>query len=354
MTARLAWLDLARGLAVISMIVAHTSPWGGILNASEYVTAPWFAMLIGLSLLLAWQKSAGWVVFVFGNVARGVLLILLGEWLQLLYWQIDIVLQTLGLLIIVLAPIVALVGNRPAVWAGLGLVMALVSPMVMDATRQWLGRGTANPWLVQSLDLAAAGSHYRVSSFIAICAIGMAALPLLLREPTVAGWRGALTTAGLLAGAAVFYAIGRLGPWGAAAYSGTTLEIIGASLLSLSATWACAWLVAALGERRVRAWLGAVVDTGRMALTAYTVQVLALALITRWILVGASDDHWAVLLGVIALCVGFSWAWLKVFDIGPLEWILRLPARAIASKADPPAHTDVADDADAPRRPPPP
>ena len=172
MTGRLTWLDLARGFAVISMIVAHTSPWGGLLNASEYLTAPWFAMLIGISLLVAWEKAGGWVVFVFGNVARGLLLILLGEWLQRQYGQIDIVLQTLGLLIIVLAPIVALVGSRPAVWAGLGLVMALVSPLVMDATRAWLAGGEATWWLGRFLELSVAGGHYRVSSFIAICGSG--------------------------------------------------------------------------------------------------------------------------------------------------------------------------------------
>ena len=331
MTGRLIWLDLARGFAVISMIVAHTSPWGGILNASEYLTAPWFAMLIGISLLLAWEKTGGWVVFVLGNVARGLLLILLGEWLQQQYGQIDIVLQTLGLLIIVLAPIVALVGSRPAVWAGLGLVMAVVSPLAMDATRQWMAGGQATGWLGQLLELAVAGAHYRVSSFIAICGIGMAAVPLLLSRPAVAGVRGALTSAGLLLGAAASYVVGRLGPWGAEAYSGTTFEIIGAALLSLSATWACAWLVAGLGPQRVRAWLGAVVDTGRMALSAYTLQVLALALIVQWVLLGGSDDHWAIMLGVIALCLGFSWAWLKVFDIGPLEWVLRLPARAMTA-----------------------
>ena len=38
---------------------------------SEYLTAPWFAMLIGISLLVAWEKAGGWVVFVLGNVARG-------------------------------------------------------------------------------------------------------------------------------------------------------------------------------------------------------------------------------------------------------------------------------------------
>ena len=331
MTGRLTWLDLARGFAVISMIVAHTSPWGGILNASEYLTAPWFAMLIGISLLVAWEKAGGWVVFVLGNVARGLLLILLGEWLQRQYGQIDIVLQTLGLLIIVLAPIVAVVGSRPAVWAGMGLVTAIVSPLAMDATREWLAGGQTNWWLGQFLDLSVAGGHYRVSSFIAICAMGMAAVPLLLRVRAVGGVRGALTAAALLIGAAVSYAIGRLGPWGADAYSGTTFEIIGATLLSLSATWTCAWLVAGLGSQRVRAWLGAVVDTGRMALTAYTVQVLALALIVRWAVFGGSDDHWAIMLAVIALCLGFSWGWLKVFDIGPLEWVLRLPARAMTA-----------------------
>ena len=159
----------------------------------------------------------------------------------------------------------------------------------------------------------------------------MAAVPLLLRGPAVTGMRGALSAVGLLVGAGASYAIGRLGPWGADAYSGTTFEIVGAALLSLSATWACGWLVTALGPQRVRTGLGAVVDTGRMALTAYTVQVLVLALIVQWVLGGGSDDHWAIMLGVIALCLGFCWAWLKVFDIGPLEWLLRLPARAMTA-----------------------
>lgn len=332
MTGRLMWLDLARGFAVVSMIIAHTSPWGGVLNVTEYLTAPWFAMLIGISLLPAWEKSDWWVAFVLGNVARGLLLILLGEWLQRQYAQIDIVLQTLGLLIIVLAPIVVLVGRRSAVWAGLAVIMAFASPPLMDWGREWLASGGhSTGWLGQLVELAVAGGHYRVSSFLAIAAAGLAALPLLVDARAVSGLRGALTTAGLLAAAAVCYIGGRLGPWGADAYSGTTPEIVGAALLSLSATWLCAWAVASLGERRVRAWLGAVLDTGRMALTAYTVQVLALAAIVQIWLGNRSDDHWAVMFGVIALCLAFSWAWLKVFRIGPLEWVLRLPSRAISA-----------------------
>jgi uncharacterized membrane protein YeiB len=332
MAGRLTWLDLARGFAVISMIVAHTSPWGGVLNVSEYLTAPWFAMLIGISLLVAWRNTGGWLVFVLGNVARGLLLILLGEWLQRQYAQIDIVLQTLGLLIIVLAPLVALIGSRPAVWAGLALIMAFVSPVMMDFAREWLvAEGYSSGWLGRLVRFSAAGAHYRVSSFIAICAAGLAAVPLLVGGRAVAGVRGVVTAVSLLIAAAMSYVAGRLTPWGADAYSGTTFEIIGAALLSLSATWTCAWLVAVWGERPVRTWLGAVVDTGRMALSAYTVQVLALAVIVRVALGGRGDDHWVVMLGVIALCLAFSWAWLKVFRLGPLEWVLRLPARAMSA-----------------------
>ncbi len=168
----------------------------------------------------------------------------------------------------------------------------------------------------------------RVTTFLAIAA-GIAVTPSLV-EGRAAGRRGLATAGLLLVGSAVAIAGGRLSPLGADAYSGTWPEIIGVILLSLSATWFCAWLVAVLGEVGTRRWAGAVVDTGRMAFTAYAVQVLALAAIVRFLLGGGRDDHWAVMLGVIALCVGVSWAWLRAFPIGPLEWVLRLPGRVLA------------------------
>lgn len=333
--ARLLWLDLARGLAVISMIIAHTAPWGGVFVGTEYLTAPWFAMLVGISLLLAWEKAGSRVgapggragAFIAANVARGVLLILAGELLQRAYWQIDVVLQTLGLLTIVLAPLVVLVGRRRWVWAAISAAMVAVTPLLMDAARDWLlSSGSAGDWTGRLVSWGAAGIHYRVTTFLAIAAAGIAAAPSLL-EGRAAGRRGLATAGVLLVGSGAAIVGGRLSPLGADAYSGTWPEIVGVILLSLSATWFCAWLVAALGEARARWWVGAVVDTGRMAFTAYAVQVLALAAIVAVWLPGQRDDHWAVMLGVIALCVGVSWAWLRVFPIGPLEWVLRLPGR---------------------------
>lgn len=326
-TGRLTWLDLARGFAVISMVIAHTNPGGGLPVATEYLTAPWFALLIGISLLLAWEKSGGGAgAFILGNVYRGAVLIVVGEWLQGVYWQIDIVLQTLGLLTIVLAPLVVALGRRTWAWLALAVVMALLSPILMAAARDWLaGGGDAPAWLARGVQYAAAGVHYRVTTFLAIAAAGIAATPVLLAG-RARGWHGLLVALRLLGAAAVAYLGGRASAIGADAYSGTSLEIVGAALFSLSATWFCAWLVDAMGEERTRAWLGAVVDTGRMALSAYAIQVLALAAIMAYMLPGQRDDNWGVMAAVIALCVGVSWVWLKVFTSGPLEWLLRMPA----------------------------
>lgn len=206
-------LDLARGLAVVSMVIAHIAPWGGVFVETEYLTAPWFALLIGISLLLAWEKLGGRAgVFLLANLARGVLL--------------------------------------------------------MDAAREWLVEsGSAGGWVGRVVSWGAAGAHYRVTTFVAIAAAGIAAAPSLL-EGRAAGRRGLVTAGALLMGAALAIGGGRLSPLGADAYSGTWPEIVGVILLSLSATWFCAWLVDALGEVRKRWWVGAVVNTGRMAFTA--------------------------------------------------------------------------------------
>lgn len=215
---RLIWLDLARGFAVVSMIIAHTWPWGGLWSVVEYLTAPWFALLIGLSLSLAWQKGRERPArFVLDNVVRGGLLIALGISLQTVYAQIVVVLQTLG-------------------------ALTVVAALLMVA-------------------------------------------------------------------------------------SGTSAEVLGATLLSLSATVLCMWLVHVLGAAGTRRWLGAVVDTGRMALSAYCLQILALAAIVGLWLPGRRDDHWWVTASVTAICLGTSWLWLRFFRQGPVEAVLRLPSR---------------------------
>ena len=94
MRTRQLWLDLARGLAVISMVVAHTAPAGGIFTVTEYLTAPLFGAAIGAGIELAWRGwRSGSARFVGTNAVRGALLFLAGVLLQGVYWQVVVVLQ---------------------------------------------------------------------------------------------------------------------------------------------------------------------------------------------------------------------------------------------------------------------
>ncbi len=55
---RLIWVDVARCLALISMMLAHTAPTGGpggVLNLTEHLTAALFAALVGVSARLEVQ-----------------------------------------------------------------------------------------------------------------------------------------------------------------------------------------------------------------------------------------------------------------------------------------------------------
>lgn len=326
-TGRLRWLDLARGLAVVSMVIAHTSPWGGVFNVSEYLSAPWFAFLMGCSFRLATPapgRPHG--RFVVTSMMRGTVLVLLGVGLQAVYAQIDVVLAYLGLLTIVLAALAEPL-RRAGVAVGVAAVVAVVSPVAMTATRAWLASGGSGVAVVDRLaEFVLAGPSYRVLTLLAFAAAGMAATAGLARVR--AGGRD--VAIGILLGAAALaaYGLGRLSPWGSAAYSGSTPEIVGATLLSASATWLCAWVVAAVPDSWQRVF-DPFVATGRMALTAYTAQILVLAAIVGVLLPGQRDDHWWVLLGVLVVCVGGSWAWLSRFRTGPLEVVVRLPARFV-------------------------
>ena len=118
---RLDGLDAARGLAVVSMLVAHLSPVGGVLDVSEYLTAPLFAVIIGISMgvrLTERRPAPGRVLL--DNAQRGLVLIVLGVLLQAIYAQIDVVLPYLGVLIIVLAPLALLLHRAAGAHRGAG------------------------------------------------------------------------------------------------------------------------------------------------------------------------------------------------------------------------------------------
>ncbi len=318
---RLAGLDVARGLAVLSMLVAHLSPVGGVLGLSEYLAAPLFAVVLGAAMGIALARTGTDPVrFVADNALRGVLLVVLGLLLQAVYGQVDVALPVLGVLVVVLAPLAVGLRRLPVLTLGLAAGAAVLGPVLTERARDAVGADPgAGPRL---LDWLAAGASHRLVSFLPM-ALGGLALALLL--PRLLAWRPAAGVAGvLLAASGVVHALGAASVDGAAPSSGTTAEVVAGTFLAggvVAASFAIADL-AAVGRWGVRA-LDPVLSLGRLALTAYTVQVLVLALVSL-VRDGADDDTWPVLLLTTAIVVGSVWTLDRTWGTGPLELLVRL------------------------------
>jgi uncharacterized membrane protein YeiB len=321
-TRRLDGLDAARGLAVVSMLVAHLSPVGGVLNVSEYVTAPLFAVIIGISMgvrLTERRPAPG--TFLLDNAQRGLILVLLGVLLQAIYSQVDVVLPYLGVLIIVLAPLALVLHRAPVLTVGLAAALAVVGPIVVERVREAYP-SMVESWPRWSLDLVtwlATGEHYRLVSFLPM-ALGGVALGTVLRR-AVAPPEGYVIGGAMLVLGVVAYALGSGTADGSAAYSGTTAEVVGATFLATATVVASFLVVDRLtGSGAARA-LGPLLATGRLALTAYTLQILWLALLAA-LRDNAPDDAWWILGSTLVVVVGLCWGFDRRWGTGPLEWVV--------------------------------
>jgi hypothetical protein len=320
---RLEGLDAARGVAVVSMLVAHLSPVGGLLQLSEHLTAPLFAVVIGLSMGVQLRDrgpTPGW--FVLQNLERGLLLLVLGVLLQVLYSPIVIVLPALGLLIIVLAPVALVLHRAPVLTLGVAVAGAVLGPIVRDRVRaSWGGDEAVDGagWAGAVLDWLVLGDVHRTASFLPM-ALGGLAFTAVLRRATQPP-EGYAVAGVLVAGAAAAYLLGRGAAEGAAPYSGSTAEVVGGTLLATGVVVASFLLLRA--ARRVGAgrWLDPVLATGRLALTAYTVQIVVLAVLGV-LRGGADDDSWLVLASTTAVVLGSCWALDRGWGTGPLEWVV--------------------------------
>ncbi len=321
---RLDGLDLARGVAVLSMLVAHLSPVGGPADVTEYLTAPLFAVVIGVSMGLRTSREPPEpaATVVLDNVLRGALLVALGLVLQPLYSQIVVILPYLGLLVVVLAPLALLLRRTPVLTLGLAAGLAVLSPVLMARARDLAaGRGDDLGTAARTLlDWLATGQSYRLTSLLPMALGGLALAAVLPRAGRGRpGWAVALVLFGT---SVATYLLGASSPDGARAYSGTTAEIVGSTFLAAGSV-VLAFLVVDVGRRwRLGPVLEPVLATGRLALTAYALQVLVLAAVAA-VRDGAPDDGWAMLAGTTVVVVGVCWLLDRRWGTGPLEWLAR-------------------------------
>ena len=188
-TRRLDGLDAARGLAVVSMLVAHLCPVGGPFTLSEYLTAPLFAVVVGVSMgLVLRERRPRTATFLRDQTQRGLVLVVLGLLLQPMYRQIDVVLPYLGVLVVVLAPLAVLLHRLPATAVaptalGLAAVVAVAGPAVTTGAREVLVQHLATwpDWWLDVLRWLAAGGSYRLVSFLPMALGGLARAAVLRR-----------------------------------------------------------------------------------------------------------------------------------------------------------------------------
>jgi hypothetical protein len=259
--------------------------------------------------------------FLRDNVERGMVLVVLGILLQQVYSQIDVVLPYLGLLVVVMAPFALLLHRRPALTLGLAAAAAVAGHVALVRARLALDQHYASwpRWGEDIVRWVAAGDSYRLVSFLPM-ALGGLALATVLRR-AARPRTGYAVAAALLVASVAAYLVGRTTPDGSAAYSGTTAEVVGATLLAAGAVIGSFLVLALAGRLGVGRVLDPVLSTGRLSLTAYTLQILFLAAVA--VVRGpVRDDSWFVLGSTTVVVVGGCWLFERLVGTGPLEWVM--------------------------------
>jgi uncharacterized membrane protein len=349
--ARLAFLDVFRGLALIVMVLNHTSRWWiaremgwwryWLVYGTVTVAAPIFLFLVGFVLPLSLHRHAGdiatpsrlWTYF-----RRGATIVAAGLLLNVIvFGSINLrslspedsplaggVLQTIGLSIIVMTPTAALLRfswGQPAL-LGVALVAYLAFLAVYEPLKVWLPQ---HPLLALTLFL-----DYAPWPWMAIVLVGLV-LGWSWRDFAARGEDARWFKAAAGIGAVVMaLAVVAETIWPSAPRVGftrdrvlnhhwipgpiTVLWILGSVLVMLALFY---WLC------EVKGWKpGFMIVLGQTALMLYFVhQVIAYTILGerglnvsfhRW------WQFWAANVGLILVCIvlGYAWQWIKARSKG--------------------------------------
>lgn len=348
--ARIAGVDLARGLAVVGMFAAHL-----LLTAEQFVwsePATWtavvdgrssilFAMLAGVSIGLVTGgrtpfSGSRMTAARFKLVLRALILLVLGILLILTGVPVYVILPAYAILFL-LAILFTGLRSSAVLWtaAALALVMPFVQP-ALDALPIW-----AAPF-GDELDLMI-GWHYPFTVWIAFVLAGLG----VARAGVT---RLAVQTRMLVAGAAlaaIGYGLAELPVptsgeywglvWTAEPHSSGLFEAVGSGGFAIAVLGACLLLCRI---RVLKALTLPLRATGAMPLTAYTAQLLVWAVVAL-IVLGNTDDYfgflalepfWPLTIGMLVACT----AWALLVGRGPLEWVLERATRFV----EPAQHAD--------------
>jgi len=298
-------------------------PPGGFAQLADGRPAALFVVLAGLSLALL-SGSANPVTgtrLVQARVrilVRALLLFALGELLVILATPVVVILPTYGLLFAL--GCIVLRWSRVALLVAAGIV-AVVGPPLGQGIAAALE--DARPTVLTEITV---GHYYPAIVWTAYLLVGLAIGRSDLRSTRLRGL-------GALAGLALVV-LGHGGSWvalhvlgwpaalaTAEPHSSTTFEVVGNVGVALLVIAGC--LVVA---DRWPALLAPLAAVGSLALTAYTVHIVAIAFLGQGVVYDATVEVWlAFVLTTIAVC----WLWVVAVGRGPFEWVLhRVSTRA--------------------------
>lgn len=323
-------IDAARGLALVSMFVAHFAPTagpGGVLDLSEYLTAPLFAFLIGWGAELG-RGRHGEVVAV---LVRAAALVGIGLLLERTDAQIVVVLVWLGALTLLCLVLVRL---PDLALLGVAVALYVLEPRLLTSTSTSLGEWrferllageSADGLYPRLLELTVAGPYYRLTSMLVVACLGIVLARHAGRLVTVVSLAGC----GLLAAGMV--GAQRAGTLDMAPYTGTPAVLTFEVVLVVTVVQAVR-----LAATYVPAAARPLADAGRVTLTAYVVQILVAH---QWVQdrePGFRDDSWALLAAMVVVSLALGWAWPRLvrrdpWSHGPVEGLERAVAGALGS-----------------------
>lgn len=334
---RLGFLDALRGLALILMVQNHTSRdwmdstmgWGRyyLVYGSLLLPAPIFLFLVGFCLPISYHRRPEPLPLARTAAAyfrRGIVIVGAGYLLNALVtpeqpvWKGG-VLQTIGLAIIVLGPVLPWLRRRAGRWSLIALALLLYLSFVgsLPGLVRWAGahpvvsRAVFNdfppwPWLAAAiiglvlgwtwLDARARGDDDERRFFVRVAAVGAACLVAYL------AWEWWIPTTPRFGFPRDFALNGHWTPRGM-----TTLLIIGGVACLLSLAY---WLM-----ERMRYELRWLVILGQTALMLYVVhQLIELSLVNK--LLGIRFNNWPIYwianAAFVVLLVYLGRAWLDI------------------------------------------
>lgn len=317
-------IDLVRGVAVLCMVVAHVRVWVPVdslpvlvlLKFVNDVASPLFALIMGVSagivLTRASRRPAGGV-FVLRNLLRGLLLVVIGVLLEQLGTFVAIVLMSLGLTLVVAAPLALL--PLPGV-AGAATLTFLGAPFVNARARELLGADRVHSalWHDQVLEWLVLSDHYRVTNLLPFVLAGVVLSRTGLTRRTV------LATLGTGMAAAMGMVLLRLGGV-RPSVSGDLPDSVADLALAATAFGLIVLVGREVPGRLTRA-LAPAHATGELALTAYVLHVGLIAVVMRTVTFTgpASGVVWGA--AVLVVTVLACWLWWRHVGRGPVEEVV--------------------------------